>query len=224
MQSQFVPRLPDNDIGQGAVNFLRQYGVGTDPIVYGGDRIGIYFLEEGAAQLDEELTQPIPRKTSLRDIPVPSGPIVAGDQVYLRSLGKKGLVLSVDKDDVEVQVGNIRVRAQIADLEHSHEEDPAPQTSREASMVRTPKDTPSPGIELDLRGQQVDEALQNLEFYLDKAFLAGLPWSRIIHGMGMGRLRSAIRQRLKEHPQVKSFESGKENEGGDGVTVVTFHQ
>ena len=179
-------------------------------------------VEEAAAQLDEELSQPAPRITPLRDIPLPSGPILEGDRVHLRSLGKKGLVLSVDKDDVEVQVGNIRVRAQMADLEHSPEEDTSPQAAEETSMVRTPKDTPSPGLELDLRGQQVDEALQNLEFYLDKAFLAGLPWSRIIHGMGMGRLRSAVRKRLKEHPQVKSFESGKENEGGDGVTVVTF--
>jgi DNA mismatch repair protein MutS2 len=178
--------------------------------------------EERAVQLDQELQQPVSRKSTLRDIPLPSGPILEGDRVYLRSLGKKGLVLSVDKDDVEVQVGNIRVRAQVADLEHSTDKDPTPEIKDEASQVRTPKDTPSPGIELDLRGQQVDEALQNLEYYLDKAFLAGLPWSRIIHGMGMGRLRSAIRKRLKEHPQVKSFESGKENEGGDGVTVVTF--
>jgi DNA mismatch repair protein MutS2 len=178
-------------------------------------------VEVGAAQLDEELNQPVPRKRPLRDIPLPSGPILEGDRVYLRSLGKKGLVLSVDQDDVEVQVGNIRVRAQIADLEHSPEEDRSPEEG-DSSLVRTPKDTPSPGIELDLRGQQVDEALQNLEYYLDKAFLAGIPWSRIIHGMGMGRLRSAIRKRLKEHPQVKSFESGKENEGGDGVTVVTY--
>jgi DNA mismatch repair protein MutS2 len=179
-------------------------------------------VEAEAAQLEEEVSQPIPQKASLKDIPMPSGPIEVGNRVYLRSLGKRGVVITVDKDDVEVQVGNIRVRAQIADLEHSLEEDPASDKAQEASTVRTPKDTPSPGIELDLRGQQVDEALQNLEQYLDKAFLAGLPWSRVIHGMGMGRLRKAVRDRLKEHPQVKSFESGKENEGGDGVTVVTF--
>jgi DNA mismatch repair protein MutS2 len=70
----------------------------------------------------------------------------------------------------------------------------------------------------------VDEALENLGFYLDRAFLAGLPWARIIHGMGTGKLRSAVRNTLKNHPQVNKFESGKENEGGDGVTVVSFQQ
>ena len=179
-------------------------------------------VEEGVAKLEEQVSQPIPRKLPLRDIPPPSRPIEKRDRVYLRSLGKTGQVISIDKDDVEVQVGNIRVRAQMADLEHSPQENNSSSTEEPPSTVRTPKDSPSPGIELDLRGQQVDEALQNLEYYLDKAFLAGLPWSRIIHGMGMGRLRSAVRKRLKEHPQVKSFESGKENEGGDGVTVVTF--
>jgi DNA mismatch repair protein MutS2 len=68
----------------------------------------------------------------------------------------------------------------------------------------------------------VDEALQNLDYFLDKAFLAGLPWARIIHGMGTGKLRAGVRKRLKDHPQIKDFESGKENEGGDGVTVVSF--
>ena len=70
--------------------------------------------------------------------------------------------------------------------------------------------------------QNVDEALENLGFFLDKAFLAGLPWARIIHGMGTGRLRKAVRDILKEHPQVDHFEPGKEGEGGDGVTVVFF--
>jgi DNA mismatch repair protein MutS2 len=94
--------------------------------------------------------------------------------------------------------------------------------TKTASKVKTPKEVQSPGTELHLRGQQVDEALENLEFYLDKAFLAGLPWARIVHGMGTGKLRSAVRKLLKSHPQVKKFESGAENEGGDGVTVVTF--
>jgi DNA mismatch repair protein MutS2 len=75
---------------------------------------------------------------------------------------------------------------------------------------------------LDLRGQQVDEALENLGFYLDKAFLARMPWVRIIHGMGTGKLRSAVRKALKSHPQVDHYERGKEGEGGDGVTVVSF--
>jgi DNA mismatch repair protein MutS2 len=78
----------------------------------------------------------------------------------------------------------------------------------------------SPGIELDLRGQRSEEALDMLERYLDTAYLAGLPWVRIIHGKGTGKLRLAVREALSHSPHVKSFESGGDTEGGEGVTVA----
>ncbi len=78
----------------------------------------------------------------------------------------------------------------------------------------------SPGAELDIRGHRVDEALDVLEAYLDSAYLAGLPYVRIIHGKGTGRLREAVRRALQDHPHVRSNESGLPNEGGDGVTVA----
>jgi len=179
-------------------------------------------LEEKAEQVVEEISKPIPKKKAKLDLPVPMGPIQDGDKVYLRSLGKKGRVLSVSGNSVEIQVGNMRVRAQKSDLEHAAvEEDVVLEAGHEA-IVRTPTEVASPGTELDLRGQQVDEALENLGYFLDKAFLARLPWARIIHGMGTGRLRKAVRDLLKQHPQVDHFEPGKEGEGGDGVSVVSF--
>jgi DNA mismatch repair protein MutS2 len=66
----------------------------------------------------------------------------------------------------------------------------------------------------------VDEALASLEGYLDSAYLSGLPFVRLIHGKGTGRLREAVRQELQGHPHVSSFEAGLPNEGGEGVTVV----
>lgn len=75
-------------------------------------------------------------------------------------------------------------------------------------------------MELDLRGQRAEDALDALEHYLDAAYLAGLPFVRIIHGKGTGRLREVVRQSLSGHPHVRSFESGGEKEGGDGVTVA----
>jgi DNA mismatch repair protein MutS2 len=181
-------------------------------------------LDQKADRVAEEISQSVPRARSKLDLPRPSGPIREGDQVYLRSLGKKGKVLSVSGDDVEIQVGVIRVKAQKADLEHSTDPGPPEVEVRQNTGVRTPREIESPGTELDLRGQQVDEALENLGYYLDKAFLAGLPYARIIHGMGTGKLRGAVRKTLRKHPQVKSFESGQENEGGDGVTVVSFQE
>jgi len=137
-------------------------------------------------------------------------------------LGKKGLVLSVNGNSVEIQIGNIRVRAQKSDLEHTTQEEIPEVRANYEALIRTHTDVVSPGMELDLRGQQVDEALENLGYFLDKAFLAGLPWARIIHGMGTGRLRKAVRNVLKAHSQVDHFEPGKEGEGGDGVSVVSF--
>lgn len=178
-------------------------------------------LEERTEQVEEEISRPLPSRKTKLDLPIPAGPIQQGDKVYLRALGKKGLVISVDGNSVEIQVGNMRVRAQKSDLEHTTLEEVEVEADHEA-IVRTPTEVVSPGMELDLRGQRVDEALENLGYFLDKAFLAQLPWARIIHGIGTGRLRKAVRDVLKAHPQVDHFEPGKEGEGGDGVTVVSF--
>ena len=79
---------------------------------------------------------------------------------------------------------------------------------------------PPPGVELDLRGQTVEEITERVDKYLDDAFLAGMPFVRIIHGKGTGKLRLAVREALSSHPHVGSYESGGEKEGGDGVTVA----
>ena len=75
-----------------------------------------------------------------------------------------------------------------------------------------------------MRGKRSDEALDALERYLDSAYLAGLPWVRIIHGKGTGKLRQTVREALSHHPHVKSYESGGDKEGGEGVTVAKLAQ
>jgi DNA mismatch repair protein MutS2 len=71
-----------------------------------------------------------------------------------------------------------------------------------------------------VRGQRAEDALDMLDRYLDSAIASGMPFVRIIHGKGTGRLRQVIREMLRETPGVVSFEDGGENEGGDGVTIV----
>ena len=78
----------------------------------------------------------------------------------------------------------------------------------------------SPGLELKLIGYTVDEASDVLDQYLDRAYRAGLPWVRIVHGKGSGILRKSIRDALHDHPLVKSFQRAGDSEGGDGVTVA----
>jgi DNA mismatch repair protein MutS2 len=75
---------------------------------------------------------------------------------------------------------------------------------------------------LDLRGARVDEALESLGRYLDDAGLAGLDKVLIIHGMGTGALRDAVRSQAGGHPMVKDVRSGERHEGGDGATILTL--
>lgn len=74
--------------------------------------------------------------------------------------------------------------------------------------------------ELRIRRMRIDEAMPKLDYYLNAAFMAGLPWVRIVHGKGTGVLRQAVHEVLAEHPLVKSFRFGDWGEGGAGVTVV----
>ena len=78
----------------------------------------------------------------------------------------------------------------------------------------------SPGLELNLRGKLVDEGLDELEKYLERAYSAGLLFVRIVHGKGTGKMRDAVRNALKSNAYVSSFEEPKDNEGGAGVTVA----
>ena len=74
--------------------------------------------------------------------------------------------------------------------------------------------------EIDLHGMDAEEAIFRLDLYLNEAFVAGLPWVRVVHGKGMGTLRHVTRELLANHPLVQSFRPGEPAEGGGGATVV----
>jgi DNA mismatch repair protein MutS2 len=178
-------------------------------------------LEEKIEELEEEVEAPIERRPA--EIASPLGPIRLGSKVRLRTLGNEGVVTALGEEEAEVQIGVLRVRARLGELAvvgggDQSDDQPAltPQESRQTLMKRPE----SPGVELDLRGQRADDALDTLDSYLERAYLAGLPWVRIIHGKGTGKLRQVVREALSQHPHVQSFEPGKRGEGGDGVTVA----
>ncbi len=159
-------------------------------------------------------------------------PLRPGEKVKIRSLQMEGVVSAVGENDVEVQIGSLRVRARLADLLRRGEAEPevkpaapAGRTSFSRARAKTADEGPtvyypSPGMEIDLRGQRVEDALDALERYLESAYLAGLPFVRVIHGKGTGRLRQVIREAMGSSAHVKSWQSGDDSEGGDGVTVV----
>jgi DNA mismatch repair protein MutS2 len=147
------------------------------------------------------------------------GPIEVGDRVWVASLQTSGDVLALHEreGEADVQLGNFRLRLPIKRLElrqKAVKDAPAPRVNVKMGAVD------SPGLELDLRGERVEEGLDRLERYLNQASMARLPWVRIIHGRGTGAMRTAVRDALTQHPLVGSTRSGEANEGGDGVTVV----
>ena len=148
-------------------------------------------------------------------------PLQVGDRVFLHTLRVDGVVMEISSDEVEVQVGKMRMRVPVHLLERSSAE-ASKIENEDISTSRLPYEGlyPSPGQELHLRGMRVEQALAELEQYLDRAYAAGLPYVRIVHGKGTGTLRQVVREVLSGSSLVKSWEVALDNEGGEGVTVV----
>ena len=138
-----------------------------------------------------------------------------GDSVLVKSLNTKGQIVELGKKDTLVAIGRMQMRARYDDLEFKGR--PIDEVE-DSEVISAP--AVSPGIELDIRGMRVEDGLEETERFLDAAFLAHLPWVRIIHGKGTGKLRQAIRQALSANDNVRSWEEGKDGEGGAGVTVA----
>ncbi len=169
--------------------------------------------EEVAQALAE--AEPLPSLTA--DEPRPrQKKLQVGDIVQIKSLGTRGEIVSLGKKEALVMVGRLQMRAGLDELEFKER----PLASEEVIESRSAPLGKSPGMELDIRGKRVEEGLAELTAYLDAAFLARMPWVRIIHGKGTGRLRQAIRKALAQNSHVASWEEGKDGEGGDGVTVA----
>ena len=180
-------------------------------------------VEEQIKVIEKKIQQPIKReKTGIRDQELGiSGTPKLGEKVHIRTLNAAGIVIALSEDDAEVQVGGLRVRAKLGDLQRKKQTvDDRPLSVKPSTIHRPPSNLPR--MELDMRGQRADDALDMLERYLDQAYIGGMPFVRIIHGKGTGRLREVVREALRANPQVKSFEEGKAQEGGAGVTVVKF--
>ena len=163
--------------------------------------------------------------------------IAAGDQVRLKSMNKIAIVQrEIEKDLFEVALGPIKMRVKRDDcsapsplgVESAAEKrsDPlaAARKQKGVHVTVTSASTDEMRMEINLIGRTVDEATQELETYLDRAFLAGLPRVRIIHGHGAGILRRGVREFLKGHPHVATFAEAPQNEGGQGATLVELRQ
>ncbi|HIN07010.1 MAG TPA: endonuclease MutS2, partial [Dehalococcoidia bacterium] len=137
---------------------------------------------------------------------------------YIRGIDRPVEVIAPPNQEsqVEVLLGSIRATIPVYQLDRPAG-GPRPSSEPRVVISRTNRRSTSP--EIDLRGQRVDEAVENVEGWLNDAALDGMSPVRIIHGKGTGALRRAVRELLDGHPLVESAASG-EGPGGDGVTVV----
>jgi len=171
-------------------------------------------MEKGIDELSEGLSQP-------SDVHFISPKNVRiGEQVEIVNLKTRGTVLTLpdNKGEVQIQAGIMKLKAHLTQLRLV---EPAKE-KKSMVLTKTGAATRSVPLELDVRGMAQDEALPEVDRYLDEATLAGLHEVSIIHGKGTGVLRMGIQRHLKGHMDVKSFRLGVYGEGEDGVTVVTL--
>jgi DNA mismatch repair protein MutS2 len=141
----------------------------------------------------------------------------AGDEVKLLTLNQQGTIVEqTGKNEYQVQVGVMKVKAKRKELEFVK----AKQPYKEKPMATVKGKNFHVKTELDLRGERYEEALNRLEKYIDDALLAGYPRVSIIHGKGTGALRIGVQNFAKNHRSISSHRSGGMNEGGSGVTVL----
>ncbi|MDH7479287.1 MAG: endonuclease MutS2 [Syntrophomonadaceae bacterium] len=145
-----------------------------------------------------------------------------GDAVFIPRLNQKGQVLSdpSPSGEVQVQVGILRLNLSQSELMPSPQQEKATPASSPAVGKLMAEKSRAISREVHLRGMLVDEALNELEKYLDDAYLAGLTPVYVVHGKGTGTLRTAVRQYLSDHPWVLGFRPAEAHEGGLGATVV----
>ena len=165
-------------------------------------------------ELQEMSAQPIEEEQ------MPQKELEVGDSVRLLSTQQIGTIQKIEKKEVLVDVNGMSVRAKMNQLRYhplkkSHKK-PVSKSSVSVSSVRPIQ------LECHLIGMRVEEALIELQQYIDQCILNNIQVGRVIHGHGTGALREAVHQALKKHKQVKSYRLGGENEGGHGATVVQF--
>ena len=171
-------------------------------------------LEEGLDSLAEGLKQPS------GNFAQPPKTVKPGDLVEITHLNTRGTVLSLpdSRGEVQLQAGIMKLKANLSQLRLVEE----PKKKKQVSSVQVNTGAMERTVRMscDVRGLALDEALEEVDQYLDEAVLAGLNEVTIVHGKGTGILREGIQRALKTNGHVKSFRRGQYGEGEEGVTVV----
>lgn len=181
-------------------------------------------LREKMASVEKNLTiKPTKKTASSKQLQAKD--IHLGDSVRVLSMNLKGTVSSLPnaKGDLFVQMGIMRSQVNLRDLELIPDvETVNPRTTRTGTGKIKMAKSASVSTEINLLGKTVDEALAELDKYLDDAYLSHMPSVRVVHGKGTGALRKAVQNYLRRQKHVASYRLGEFGEGDAGVTIVTF--
>ncbi|MFR1104310.1 MAG: endonuclease MutS2 [Acutalibacteraceae bacterium] len=177
-------------------------------------------LKAGIRNL-EKASDPVHEKRTNEDYVLPR-PLKVGDNVLIYDIDKAAVVLELPKtgDQVLVQAGIIKTRVPMKNLRLTDKKPKEKRLGGHRSVTKAAPDDSSVRNELDVRGMNLEEALMEVDAFIDHALLRNLNMLTIIHGKGTGVLRSGIQQHLKRHKAVKTFRLGVYGEGESGVTVV----
>lgn len=153
--------------------------------------------------------------------------VLEGDTVKLKSTGRSARVArKIDASHFEVEMGPMKMKiarddiAEVLASARPVSETPVKAARSKGVSIHLESEGANVPTEINVIGQTVDQASREVEKFVDRAFLAGLPRVRVVHGSGMGILRKALRQMLQQHPHVASVNEAPQNEGGGGATLV----
>ncbi|MDO4176292.1 MAG: endonuclease MutS2 [Bacillota bacterium] len=172
-------------------------------------------------EIEKKNRNTIKRETN--DKPVDPDSLSLGDRVKILTFGQNGEICELpdDKGEMQVQVGAMKFGVNIKDImliDQPKKSGGRSKSSTYGSMYREKAKTVSTSI--DVRGKNLDDAVMDVEKYIDDAFISGLPEVTVIHGRGEGILSKGLRAQLRKNKHVKEYRRGGFDEGGDGVTVV----
>ena len=160
-------------------------------------------------------------------VKVPIEQLQVDDQVEIIPLGVVGTLcelpgaarrarVRIGERVVSVDVGHLGGRVELGHKEEKLEQTTEQEVILSHNLMELGEDV------LDVRGKYADQAVYEVEMFLDKASLLGMALIRVIHGHGTGKLKQVLRKHLKASPYVVSFRPGHQNEGGDGITIVSL--
>ena len=146
--------------------------------------------------------------------------LAVGERARVHGTKLEGVVLSLDRETVWLDVSGKRMRFARIQLEPGQQKSPARPRPAPVARISDRGETAAAPREVNVIGQRIEDAIPEIEKSLDAALLAGAGHLRVVHGHGTGRLRDAVREHFRTHPAVASLRRGEAREGGDGATIV----